>query len=468
MLTLSDASTGIGRRGFLTLGALGLGGLSLPSLLAASSERPAPLTGKSVIFLFQQGGPSQFETFDPKPDAPRAIRTMTGTTQTSLPGVRFGDAMPRLARLADRLTVVRSFQTGNANHNIVPVVGPDTLQATIGALYSRVAGAIRPDNGMPTNAVLFPQAVSPDVKKGAARGDLSATGGLGRAYAPFVPGAGGQQQRDMRLLLSRERLDDRRHLLSAFDRLERRFEGAAGGLDRFHEQAYRLLFGRGVADALDLSRESSKVLARYDTGHFVRADGWSKARRGQRGYYTGHAASLGKLLLMARRLCEAGCGFVTVHAGYEGIWDLHADTENLNTIDGMEAVGRPFDHAVAAFVEDVEARGLSDRILLVCCGEMGRTPRINKNGGRDHWANLCTLALWGGGLKMGQVIGETDARAERARSGSITFQNVMTTIYHVLGIDPATTLNDFRGRPQYVLEEREPIAELDAPSPPRA
>jgi hypothetical protein len=232
-------------------------------LLAATEERPALVTGRSVIFVFQQGGPSQFETFDPKPDAPQAIRTLTGTIPTSLPGVRFGETMTRLARLADKLTVVRSFQTNNANHNLVPVVGPDTLQATIGALYSRVAGAIHPGNGTPTNAVLFPQSVSPDVKKGTARGNITATGGLGQTFAPFIPGAGSQQQRNMQLVHSRERLDDRRQLLSAFDRLGRRIEGAdkASGLDRFHEQAYRLLLGRGVADALDLSRESPKVVA---------------------------------------------------------------------------------------------------------------------------------------------------------------------------------------------------------------
>src|SRR5262245_20015608 len=150
MLTLCDSPCGISRRGFLTVGALGLGGLSLPSLLASSPEdRAGRVTGKSVIFLFQQGGPSQFETFDPKPDAPQAIRTLTGTTKTALPGVLFGDTMPRLARMAGKLTVVRSFQTNNAEHNIVPIVSADSLNATLGALYSRVVGAIRPGSGMP-------------------------------------------------------------------------------------------------------------------------------------------------------------------------------------------------------------------------------------------------------------------------------------------------------------------------------
>jgi uncharacterized protein (DUF1501 family) len=135
---------------------------------------------------------------------------------------------------------------------------------------------------------------------------------------------------------------------------------------------------------------------------------------------------------MARRLCEAGCGFVTIHAGYEGIWDLHADVENLNIIDGMEAVGRPFDHAVAAFIEDVEARGLSDKILLVCCGEMGRTPRINKNGGRDHWARLAPLLLHGGGLRGGRVIGQSTRDGGESASENLTPKHLISTILHTV------------------------------------
>src|SRR3954447_1389803 len=145
------------RRGFLTLGTLGIGGLSLSSLLAAVERRPRHVTGKSVIFLFQQGGPSQFETFDPKPQAPQGTRTVTGIVKTSVPGVCFGETMGQLARLAHKLTIVRSFQTNNANHNIEPIVSTHTLNANMGALYSHGAGSVRPESGMPTNAVVFPQ-----------------------------------------------------------------------------------------------------------------------------------------------------------------------------------------------------------------------------------------------------------------------------------------------------------------------
>lgn len=434
MLTLVDERAECNRRGFLTVGTLGLGGLSLPSLLRAAEQRPGLVTGKAVIFLFQQGGPSQFETFDPKPDAPSGVRTQTGLCQTTLPGVRFGEHLPRLAALAHKLTVVRSFQTGNAEHNIVPVVGTDSLQATVGALYSRVAGAVHPVSGMPTNAVLFPQSACADVARGAARGDITATGGLGRGYAPFVPGAGGQQQRNLLLSVPRERLEDRRQLLTALDRLNREIASAeqTPALDRFREQAFRLLADRTVADALDLSKEAASVVARYDTSGYARGDGWNKVARGKRGYYTGHARSLGKLLLMARRLCEAGCGFVTVHPCYEGIWDLHADSQNLNTVEGMEAVGRAFDHGVAAFIEDVEARGLSERILLVCCGEMGRTPRINRNGGRDHWARLAPLLVYGGGSRGGRVIGQSTRDGGEPVSDPLTARHLIASLLHTV------------------------------------
>ena len=179
MLTLFDRKHS--RRGFLTAGTLGLGGLSLSSLLQAAEESPSHITGKSVIFLFQQGGPSQFETFDPKVDAPEGVRTIGGTVPTAMPGVRFGETMSQLAKLADKLTIVRSFQTNNAGHNIQPLVGPDTANANIGAIYSHVVGAIREKTGTPTNAVLFPPSACTDVAQGGARGNISATGGMGQA-----------------------------------------------------------------------------------------------------------------------------------------------------------------------------------------------------------------------------------------------------------------------------------------------
>src|SRR5262249_47530342 len=169
--------------------------------------------------------------------------------------------------------------------------------------------------------------------------------------------------------LPKERLADRQRLLSELNRLNRQVDAARDGkaIDDLQKQAYQVLLSGGVADALDLSKEDPKTVEKYDTQAYTRPDGWSKVARGRAGMYTGHARALGKQLLLARRLCEAGCGYVTIHAGYDGVWDMHADGNNLNMKDGMEAVGPSFDHAVAAFIEDVEARGLSERLLLLCC-----------------------------------------------------------------------------------------------------
>ena len=246
-------------------------------------------------------------------------------------------------------------------------------------------------------------------------------------------------------------------MLTEFNRLNRAWEQVESTslVDELQQQAFRQLLSNRVADAFDLTQEDSRVLARYDTSRFERRDGWSKAARGKRGYYTGQARSIGRLLLLARRLCEAGCGFVTIHADYEGVWDMHAAGNNLNMVDGMEAVGRPFDHAVAAFIEDVEARGLQDDILLVCCGEMGRTPRVNRNGGRDHWARLAPLMAYGGGLPGG-VIGQSTRDggepAGDAHGPSHLVSSVLRTVFDV-GV--------LRLIPQYApvarLAEQDPI-----------
>ncbi len=432
MLSL-HAGSRFNRRQLLSIGSLALGGFSLASLLAqrAAAASESTRSRKSIIFLFQQGGPSQFETFDPKLDAPSDIRTITDCVRTKLPGVLFGDSLPQLARLADKLTIVRSFQTGNAEHNIRPIVGPESLGASLGALYGRLAGATNPVTSMPTSAVLFPQAVDAGVTRGQGRGDLLATGPFGATYAPFVPGGTSNLLRDLRLNLPPERFGDRQALLSEFDRLRLEADGRlANAIDDSRRQACEALLSGRVAEALDISREDPRVLARYDTSRYVAADGWSSANRGRRGYYTGHGRTIGKLLLMARRLCEAGCGFVTIHTGYEGIWDLHADGENLNMRDGMQAIGPAFDHAVAAFIQDLEARGLDEDILLIATGEMGRTPRINRNGGRDHWSRLAPLMFFGGNSSRGRVVGQSTRDGGEPVVNNLTTENLVSTIMH--------------------------------------
>jgi uncharacterized protein (DUF1501 family) len=450
------------RREFLRIGSLALGGLSLPWLLPArvGAAEDRPLTDKSVIFLFLHGGPSQLETFDPKVNAPAEVRSATGEVATKTPGVTFGGTFAKLARLSDKVSVVRSFVTGDGNHDIKPLVSRDTVGANIGSIYAHVAGLNHPATGMPTNAALFPRAV--DASTQAANqsfGNFSATGPLGAACAPFVPGGRGSLHQDMKLKLPLGRLEDRRRLLQGLDHASRALDAAENaGLDSQRDKAFRIILG-GVGDAFDLAKEDPKTLARYDTAPLVRPENIDKKWKNYNNYVD-NAKSLGKLLLLARRLCERGCGFVTVTTNF--VWDMHADVNNAGVAEGMRYMGVPFDHAVSAFLEDLESRGLSERILLVCCGEMGRTPKINKNGGRDHWGNLAPLLLAGGGLRMGQVIGQSNRTGGEPASQPVTIKNLVATILHTLF--DVGKLRILRGLPRDLarLTEWEPIPGLHA------
>ena len=464
MLSIRDVRGTLGRRSFLQVGGCALGGLSLASLLAAdaaAAEQGQKLTtGKSVIFLFLHGGPSQTETFDPKMDAPAGIRSATGEVPTSLPGITFGGTFPKLAALADKLAIVRSFRTGDGIHDIKPIVGKVTLGANMGSLFARVAGSNDPATGMPLNTALFPRAVDPTTMPFIDKfGNFISSGGLGAAYAPFVPGGSGPAQQNLELKLDPTRVDDRKTLLSSLDRIRRDLDarGELSGTDRFQEQALQTILG-GVAKAFDLSHEDSKTIARYDTAPLVRPEQISRAWNNYP-RYVDNAKSLGKLLLLARRLCEAGCGFVTVTTNF--VWDMHADVNNANVEEGMQYMGRPLDHALSAFVEDCEARGLSDKIMLVATGEMGRTPKINAKGGRDHWGGLAPLLFYGGGLKTGQVIGHSTRDAGEPASEPFGQENLLATVMHtLLDIGRVRLLT---GLPQDVLRTLttpEPIAGL--------
>ena len=458
MLTIGDPLHT--RRSFLQIGSLACGGMSLASLLTESARAGTDqlVNGKSVILLFMHGGPSQIETFDPKMNAPVEVRSATGEVSTRTPGITFGGTFPRLAQLSNRLSIVRSFVTGDGNHDIKPVVSRSTFGANLGSIYAHVAGFNDPTTGMPTNAALFPQAVDASTQPPVLIfGNFMATGPLSAACAPFMPGAGGTLQQDMKLKLPLGRLDDRLLLLKGLDRAHASLDAASNsGLDGQRDKAYRIILG-GVADAFDLARENRKTVERYDTAPLVRPENIDKKWNNHKNY-ADNAKSLGKLLLLARRLCERGCGFVTVTTNF--VWDMHSDVNNAGVAEGMRYMGLPFDHAVSAFLEDVEARGLSDKILLVCCGEMGRTPRINKNGGRDHWGNLAPLLLAGGGLKMGQVIGQSTRDGGDAATPPVTIQHLTSTILHTLF--DVGKLRIMRGLPREMLPliESQPIPGL--------
>jgi hypothetical protein len=300
---------------------------------------------------------------------------------------------------------------------------------------------------MPTHGLVTTDEVDGQYLKEKARvQESSGPGPLGRSYAPFDPSAGGGPLDLMRLTIPRSRLEGRRGLLDTLDGAKRlRDDGVAAALGRFEQQAFDLIL-RNAGDALDLAREDPRVVERYDT---------SRHRIGHKRF---RPCTLGRQMLMARRLVEVGCGFVTVQSAG---WDMHADGNNPGIEAGMRMLGPTVDHAVSAFLDDLESRGLDRQVLLVITGDFGRTPRVNRRGGRDHWASLSTLAFAGGGLKTGQVIGRSTRQADAPADEPVTPAALMATLMHAL-----FDLSQLRLQPGVprdlaaVLEAGEPIPGL--------
>lgn len=427
---------GRSRRDFIRAGTLGLGGLALSDLLrlkAHAASSGSAVKQKSVVLLFLAGWPSQYECFDPRMSAASEIRSMTGEVSTSLPGLTFGGTFERLSRFADRMAIVNSFVSTTTDHRRAAVdilAGHDggtnnpLKDAAIGAQYAKLRGTSHPRTGIPTYSMLPVREVDePFVNFHVLSGVLGCSpGSLGDAYAPFDPSGGSTAVENMTLNMPADRLGERRLLLKQLDRINRQVDsdGSLVSFDQFEQQAFDVITGK-AAQVLDLSNENPRTVAMYDTSEFKFDHHLKPTKVG--------SSPLGRQMLLARRLCEAGCGFVTVVSGG---WDMHADANNRGMVDGMRVMGRPVDKAVSAFLQDVEDRGLSDEILLVITGEFGRTPRINKNGGRNHWAGICPLAFVGGGLNMGQVIGRSSRDGGTPVSDPIRPSRLMATIMHTL------------------------------------
>jgi len=469
MFTIADARNthnrqGSSRREFLRVGGLGLlGGLTLPELLrarAAAASAGTVTKDRSVVLLFLQGGPSHIEFFDPKMTAPQEVRSITGEVKTTLPGITFAGTFSRLAKLAaDKLTVVRSYASMNADHSYLSVTGAgNPLKSAMSAMYARVVGTTHPRTGIPTNVLVLPEAVEAGLKlqsnfETGALPTLTAPGDLGPSFGAFDPSGGEQLKKNFQLRIPADRLEDRRRLLTELDNVKRHIDatGLMDGIDRFQQQAFEAIT-RGVSDAFDLSKEDPKTIEKYDTSKLFRLEDvtkWYDMRRSTN--------LLGKQMLLARRLCEAGCGFVTVS---DCGWDMHANGNSPKSMANLPAMTSQVDHAVAAFIEDVHQRGLSDKILLVVTGEMGRTPRRNKNDGRDHYPNLTTLAFAGGGLKMGQVIGQSDRLAAQPATERYTPKHLLATIMNTLLDLGEVRVRSGLGKVASVLTEGEPIPGL--------
>ena len=439
MLTVMDHRPnrncgGYCRREFLRIGGLGLGGLALPGWLAAragASQQQGFVRDKAVVLLFLAGGPPQHETFDPKMSAPSEIRSTTGEIATSLPGLTFGSDFPKLAQRAHRLAVVRSYGSDNGGHSYdSTVTASNPLKAAASAIYARLAGTNHPETGMPSNAFVLPEAVQPGLKFGRIGGtgdqrSMVTPGTLGALYEAFNPAGGSALTDSMELRISPNRFADRRSLLGQLDTLRRQAD-ATGIIEKtdYHQQQAFDIVTRGLGKAFDLSQEDPRTLERYDTRHVFKLAEWQKYAN------LGRATNLlGHQMLMARRLVEAGCGFVTVS---DCGWDMHADGSSAPAMTAMGPLGGQVDHAVTAFLDDVEHRGLSDRILLIITGEMGRNPVLNAKGGREHWGALTPLVFAGGGLNMGQVIGQSDRRGGEAATERYTPKHLLGTIMHTL------------------------------------
>lgn len=414
---------GMSRRELLRIGALGLGGLALPDLLHAKAASPSGFVrDKAVVLLFLGGGPSHIETFNPNMMAPLPYRSVTGAVSTNVPGVSFGGTLSRLAGHMDKMVVVHSFHHRHSNHSIaVPYVlsGGDVFPGGMGTVYARLRGTNHPETGLPTTTLITAPEIGrfANPKKRIVSG--SQPGELGAAYAPFNPEGGGPAVSNMTLQIPPARLDDRRHLLAGLDQLRRQADrGGLAGVDRFRQQAFDVILG-GAAAAFDLSAEDPRLIAQYDTSMY---------RVGEKDI---RDCTLGRQLLLARRLVEAGCGFVTVQ---NSGWDMHGGSGNnfMSLASGMRMLGEPLDKAVSAFLTDLDERGLLDHVLLVITGDFGRTPTINKNAGRDHWGNLSTLALAGGGLQTGGVFGQAERKNDVPRSDPVGPKNLMATIMHLL------------------------------------
>lgn len=440
---------GYSRRDLLQVGTLGIGGLSLANLLRlrAQAAGPEPLTtGKSVVVLFLAGGPTHIETFDPKMTAPAEYRAMFGEVKTSLPGVTFGSHFPQLARLADRMAIVRSYRHGISSHGPASehvIAGGNPTKAALGSLYARIAGTSNPVSGIPSNNLITPKAAGPEYRElGSNASRVTSVGTLPPAYKAFDPSSGGSVIENMKLRIANDRLDNRRGLLRSLDNLRRDLDAGGGldGADKFQQQAFDVILG-GVSEAFDISKEDPRTQARYDTGMFEIPP---KLQKKKSNVPRQSPVALGKQMLMARRLIEAGCGFVTVTSAG---WDMHGNAFGIN--DGMPLLGPAVDKATSAFLDDLDQRGMSDDVLLVITGEFGRTPRINKKAGRDHWGNLCTLAFAGGGLRTGQVVGGSDRTAGQPASDPVSSTDLLATIMHTLFDIGA--LRIARGVPQDVL-----------------
>jgi hypothetical protein len=427
---------GLTRRAVLQVGALAVGGLTLADLLRLSARAEPGSTragtpGKSIIMVYLNGGPSHIDLYDLKPAAPVEYRGEFRPIKTSVAGMDICELMPLQARIADRFAIVRNMKFTQQGHT-APELYTGFLKGNRPSIGS-VVSKLRQDAGI--RGTLPPYVYLGDANH------VGQPGFLGKPHEAYLPGS-----KTMNLGLSRDmsldRLADRKSLLQSFDTLRRDLDdqrGSVEGMDAFTSQALEMITSNKARDAFDVSREPEAVREHYGPG---------------------------TEFLQARRLVEAGVPVVSLTPrnrkpgpGCNGEWDHHDHIFRC-----LRTVVPQLDRSLYALLTDLHDRGLAENVAVVVWGEMGRTPRVGTQrgtvGGRDHWPGAGFALLAGGGLQTGQVVGATDARGEAPRGRPYTPQNILATLYHVLGIDPATTLPDHQGRPIALLDDREKVSEL--------
>jgi hypothetical protein len=432
----STDCSGASRRDFLRVGGLATLGLTLTAALRARAATDSKKTPPSCILIWLEGGPSHIDTFDPKPDAPTEVRGEFGTIPTALPGVRFSDELPHLAKVADKLSVIRGHDPRNGTHGVADHLMMSGHKFNPALAYPCYGSVIAKERGYVNGMIPFVQ-LGRNIDR---RSNGGIAGFLGDQYNPFEvfddPNGSTFRVRDLNVATQkdRDRLQRRYTMLRELDKYQSRVETADPAVqarDVFYEKAHELITSPAAKKAFDLKLEPEKVRESYGRN------------------------SVGQSCLLARRLVEAGVQFVTVATGG---WDNHQ-----NIFSSLKKNLLPqMDRAYAALLGDLSERGMLDNTLVVWMGDFGRTPKINPAAGRDHWASAGTVCMGGGGIKTGQVVGSTSAQGEFVTDTPVTPQDVAATIYHALGVPLHTWYKTADGRPVELCAEGRPVTQLVA------
>jgi len=446
--TQKNHCDGLTRRGFLKVGGMAAGGLSLSQLLQLEARAGTGSSHKAVINVYLPGGPSHLDLFDLKPNAPAEVRGEFSPIRTNVPGMEISEVFPLLAKRADQFSIIRSIVGSEGRHDGYQCMTGRTHRENppaggwpmFGSWVSKVQGAV--NQAVPPNLSLMYPTGHRDW------GNPQNAGFIGSAYDPMALVAKDPLAKPHGMTLqgvSLERLGDRQQLFNSMDRFRRKLDhsSAIEGVDAFTEQALSILTSSKLVEALDISREDPEVVERYGKNDPT--------------YQRDGAPKMVQNFLIARRLVEAGARVVSMNYSR---WDWHGG-DGLN-FPRTRQEAPLFDQALSALLQDLDERGLSDDVSVVVWGEFGRTPKINKMNSRDHWPQVSFALMAGGGMRTGQVIGATNRLGEHAVERPVTFQEVFATLYHNLGIDTRyVTVEDLHGRPQYLLDSGvSPISEL--------